>query len=183
MDVWTSGESRGVWLAVCGLLVVLVLGVWGSRWLRRQRRRRIAKRALGAERLALELLRAEGYVVLATQVRQPWVVQCGSRRFDVQLRADAVVRRDGRRYVAEVKSTSFVADLKHGPTRRQLLEYAIAYGTDGVLLIDMYGEQVEEVTFPGLSRQPSRTIWPATAGGALLFVAGLWLGHSGLLRW
>jgi hypothetical protein len=182
MDGWTGGEFRGAALAVCAASVLLALGIWVLRQLGRHRRRRIAKRALGAERLALELLRAEGFEVLETQVRQPWTVEHGERRFDVQLRADAVVQRNGRRYVAEIKSTSLVADLKHGPTRRQLLEYAIAYGTDGVLLIDMHGEHVEEVTFPGLSREPRASYWSAVVLCVLLFLVGLWLGDARLLR-
>lgn len=183
MDGSAGGELIGAALAVCGLSILLAGGIWVLRQLARHRRRQIAKRALGAERLALELLRAEGFEVLETQVRQPWTVEHGDRRFDVQLRADAVVRRNGRRYVAEIKSTSLVADLKHGPTRRQLLEYAIAYGTDGVLLIDMHGEHVEEVTFPGLSREPRASFWSAGVVCVVVFFAGLWLGQSRLLAW
>lgn len=154
MDSWFWREGQLAWTSWLLLVIAIAVCVWSLRRLRRYRRSRIAKRALGAERAALELLRFHGYVVLDTQVRHRWQVRQGERHLEINLRADALVQRGNRRFIAEVKSSALVADLKHGPTRRQLLEYAIAYGTDGVLLVDMYSEHVEEIIFPGL-RCPS----------------------------
>ena len=52
------------------------------------------------------------------------------------LRADLLVTRNGRRYVAEVKTGRTAPRLDCAATRRQLLEYRIAFGVDGVLLVD-----------------------------------------------
>lgn len=165
------------WSVLLWSVLLAAFGLWLWRWLRWYRRSRIAKRALGAERVALSLLRSRGYVVVNTQVRHVWPVQHGALHFDINLRADALVRRGSRRFIAEIKSTPLVADLKHGPTRRQLLEYAIAYGTDGVLLVDMHTSQIDEVMFPGLSRTRGRNPWSLFAVCLVGFAAGIWTSH------
>jgi hypothetical protein len=178
MDGSLALNWQEAWLALSLLVTMAVIGAWAWGRVRRYRRSRIAKRALGAERAALVLLRAHGYTVLSTQVRQLWPVQHGSQCFDINLRADALVRRGKRRFIAEVKSTSLVADLKHGPTRRQLLEYAVAYGTDGVLLVDMHAQHIEEITFPGLDRSETHNLWSLLAVCLVAFIAGICLGAS-----
>jgi hypothetical protein len=150
MDEFLGLGVPPVWLLLMLLVTAAAVASWVLRHLRRWRRSGIARRALGAERAALGLLRSHGYLVVGTQVRRAWPVQHGEHRFEINLRADALVQRGKLRFVAEVKSTALVAELRHGPTRRQLLEYAIAYGTDGVLLVDMHTRRIEEVTFPGL---------------------------------
>jgi hypothetical protein len=160
-------------LLLLGVLVVLLCVSWLAGRFRRYRRSQLAKRALGAERAGFALLRRLGYVVVDTQVQQVWTVRHGAHHLDVKLRADAIVKRDGRRFIAEVKSSSLVADLKHGPTRRQLLEYAVAYRAEGVLLVDMHAQHVEEITFPGLDVPAPHKKWPYLAACALAFALGL----------
>jgi hypothetical protein len=166
---------RQAWVLIGLAVISLACTAWLLRRYRRYRRSHIALRALGAERAALVLLRRMGYAVLDTQVRTPWIVRHGQNELEVTLRADAIVQRSGRRFIAEVKSSSFVADLRHGPTRRQLLEYAVAYGTDGVLLVDMHAQHVEEIEFPGLFRPNPRQKWFRVPACALAFVLGIGL--------
>lgn len=176
-----AGFVHSWWWLGPALSVVLGAALtYCLRWLRQRRRSKRAKAAIGAEVRALELLRARGYTVLDTQVRQVWPVCHGVRQLEFTLRADAVVRRANATYVAEVKSSSFVADLKHGPTRRQLLEYALAYGADGVLLVDMHAQRIEEVTFPRLVHAPERqrsvALVACVVSCLLAFLVGVWLG-------
>lgn len=177
MTDWCWRAAQHTWvqaaLVVAVLVVSLCVGLRAHRQWRRYGRRRIAKKALGAERTALDVLRRQGYRVLDTQVHQVWTVLHGQRRLDVSLRADALVQRGKRRFIAEVKSSALVAQLRHGPTRRQLLEYAVAYRTDGVLLVDMNTERVEEITFPGMVGSQRSVVWPVIIAACMLaFVAG-----------
>ena len=59
---------------------------------------------------------------------------------------------------SEVKTGERALDLRHGPTRRQLLEYRQAFAVDGVLLVDAEGRSVRSVRFPrgGELSRPSR---------------------------
>jgi hypothetical protein len=72
------------------------------------------------------------------------------RHRPVELRADYLVRRGSERYVAEVKTGRVAPCLSTAATRRQLLEYRLAYAADGVLLVDMEHKCIHEVEFPML---------------------------------
>lgn len=72
------------------------------------------------------------------------------RHRPVELRADYLVRRGSERFVAEVKTGRVAPCLATAATRRQLLEYRLAYAADGVLLVDMAQRRIHEVVFPSL---------------------------------
>ena len=76
-------------------------------------------------------------------------------RIEFEVRADAIVQRKRRRYVAEIK-TGRAASVRSRHTRRQLLEYALLYDADGVLLVDATGGTIHEVEFSALSRRRGR---------------------------
>ena len=105
-------------------------------------------RALDGERAAAHLLRAHGFAIDDAQVTHHYVLRCDGHPHTVQLRADYLVRRDGQRYIAEVKTGCDAPSLTNAATRRQLLEYAHAYDVDGVLLVDMAAGQIHHVAFP-----------------------------------
>ena len=134
----------------------------------RHRRRRRAKHAAHGEYRAERLLRARGFKIVDRQVRRPWALQINGRERRFELRADMIVKRRGRRYVAEVKTGSHVASVHHGPTRRQLLEYSHAFETEGVLLVEVDSAAIHEVRFPGTHATPAS---PAPALVVLLLVS------------
>jgi hypothetical protein len=135
-------------LATVAIAVALLLV---ARWLRRRAASRVAvrraARALAGERDAAPLLAAAGYQVLATQCHVAWTIACDGEPVVIELRCDALVARDGRRLVAEVKTGARAPSLTTAATRRQLLEYAVAYQADGVLLVDPEAGEVHEVDF------------------------------------
>jgi hypothetical protein len=61
-------------------------------------------------------------------------------------------------------------------TRRQLLEYGLAFDVDGVVLVDAEAERVRTITFRSRARS-SRLVWIAV-GIALGIAATLALGAS-----
>jgi len=148
-----AGLLPGVLLGlVAGVLLAGLAAVLARRMARRRRRGRARSAGL-AEDAAEAWLRTMGYRVVSRQARQPWPVRVGSAEAAVvDLRADLLVIRRGRLFVAEVKRGHDVARVRHGPTRRQLLEYLVAFDADGVLLVDALRRRVDEVTFPELSR-------------------------------
>lgn len=132
------------------LLSFALFGVWSilASALATRRRRQRAVEARQGELSARALLCELGYVIEAEQPAQPWPVVAGGRAFEIVLRADYLVSSAGEWYVAEVKTGDLVASLRHGPTRRQLLEYQLAYRAQGVLLVDVLGASVLRVEFP-----------------------------------
>jgi hypothetical protein len=101
---------------------------------------------------AERLLEARGFRIEARQARLAWHPEVDGERCEVEVRADLIVSRGGRRFVAEVKTGAVAPDVRHAPTRRQLLEYQHAYRADGVLLVAPEAGEVHEVGFPSSPR-------------------------------
>jgi hypothetical protein len=128
------------------VLAIAIVG-WSRRIAARRRARRRAARAIEGERSAEHLLAELGYRVVARQVAITWYIAVDGERWGIDLRADLLADRDGRRYVAEVKTGAIAPSIAHAATRRQLLEYLVAYRVDGVLLVDAESGDVLEVEF------------------------------------
>jgi len=134
---------------------------------------RRARRAGAGERRARRLLVARGYRVLEEQAFRRWTIRVDGEPLDVELRADFVVMRGDRRFVADAK-TGAVATVRDRATRRQLLEYRVAFDVDGVLLVDADRGVVRELVFP-LAPRPVRRL-AVVLGFALGVAAGLLFG-------
>ncbi len=131
-------------LALAALLLGLVVaGRKGNRATRRRNRM-----ALDGEVIAEKLLSKKGYRVIERQVAGEWWMWIDDEAVEVQVRADFLVRRKGRLYVAEVKTGRMVTDPAFPATRRQLLEYRMVFDVDGVLLVDAENRRLHRVDFP-----------------------------------
>lgn len=167
----------GVLLAVVALVGALLV----RRMLRSRAAQRRARRSLRGEKRAAALLRDHGYRVRDAQLSITYHPRLAGESWPVALRADYLVTRQGKQYVAEVKTGERAPSLGHPPTRRQLLEYSVAFEVDGVLLVDVEAGLVQQVEFP--RRAPTRTspvltlvLFAAVVGLSLLLAE-----RSGLL--
>ena len=142
----------------------------------RQSRKR-TRRGLDAEAGAEKLLRKQGYRVLGRQVRGSYEALVDGSAWSVELTADYLVRRDGSDMVVEVK-TGDGARLGYADTRRQMLEYQLAFGVNTVILLDADRGRLQEVTFPLEQAGEAR----ASVGG-WLGVAAMALVCAGVLWW
>jgi len=137
---------------LAGALVALVL----ARWLRGWRGSRVARvraaRAGAGEDRAAQLLRDAGFTIVATQARTWWSPLLDGGPQEMELRADYLVEADGELLVAEVKTGDEAPRLSTAATRRQLLEYHVAfsaaYGAEGVLLVCPELGTIHRVEFP-----------------------------------
>lgn len=131
-------------LALAALLLgLLVAGRKGNRATRRRNRT-----ALDGEVIAEKLLKKNGYSVVEHQVVGQWWVDVDGEEVEVKVRADFLVKKRRRIYVAEVKTGQMVTDPLFPATRRQLLEYLLVFDIDGVLLVDAENRQIHRVDFP-----------------------------------
>lgn len=138
-----------VTLVVAILVVGLWLGIQWVRWKKRRRGRHFALRGAQGEDAGVRLLEDAGYQVLDTQVRAAATVAVDGDPKVYDLWIDAIAVRQGRRYVAEFK-TGNVACIGHASTRRQLLEYALAFPDHDLLLVNATEGTLHEVAFPRL---------------------------------
>ena len=157
-----------------GVLLFLA-GAWVAGWIAearaRARGRAYNQRGQRGERHAERLLRRAGYTIQARQLRREYAVEVGSETLEVVLQADYVVERGGQRLVAEVKTGRQAPRFEHADTRRQLLEYQLAFEVDAVLLVDVESGGMREVRFPvpahPAHKRAARLGWVVAAGVAL----------------
>ena len=174
-----SGGSWWAALAVAAALVAFVqtIRIEGARWWRRASSRATTRNAAAGERRAAKILSRAGYEIVGAQVSASYDVLVDASPVRVDLRADYVVERGGRAFVAEVKTGRVAPRVDCSATRRQLLEYRVAFDVDGVLLVDAEADQIHEVVFPrsAAPRARGRATWTWLMAGMLLGVAGLWV--------
>lgn len=149
LDTVLQNTSPVVFVLCLGLF--LVLGVlWGILLAKRRVARGTASsRRLGrrGQERSLKLLRQYGFEILDTEVTAPGLVQVDSKLEEYIVRADALVRRKRRTYVAEFKGGPSSGSIHNRATRRQLLEYSCVFGTDGVLLVDAHANRIHYIRF------------------------------------
>ncbi|MGE0320684.1 MAG: hypothetical protein AB7K71_19245 [Polyangiaceae bacterium] len=154
-SVWTGAwelarrEPGYTLSALLGTVILLLLiRQW---WVRAWRRLVILgrqRRAYSLERGAHGFLEAQGYSIEAVQARTHYRLLVDGEAEDIELRVDFIVRKQGQRFAADVKTGSDAPRIQNPATRRQLLEYQLAYEVDGVLLVDMEARAVRCVQFP-----------------------------------
>jgi Holliday junction resolvase-like predicted endonuclease len=138
-------------LVVLVALAAAIIALWLARVVRRWRgshRARVrAARAGAGEDRAAQLLAGAGYRVLARQVRCAWTPLVDGEPCVLELRADYLVEKDGEHLVAEVKTGDEAPSIETAATRRQLLEYHVAFAVDGVLLVCPERDAIHRVEF------------------------------------
>lgn len=139
-----------LWLvfALVVLATVLALGWWWSAGLGTRRARGRSNRALAGEAQAEAVLERHGYRIIDRQVRCLWWIEVDGQETEVELRADFVVQRGDKRFVAEVKTGEMAPNPNYAPTRRQVLEYSLAFAPMGTLLVDMETHEIHTIRFP-----------------------------------
>ncbi|MCW5807947.1 MAG: hypothetical protein KIT31_36685, partial [Deltaproteobacteria bacterium] len=94
------------------------------------------------------LLRRAGYDVVARQATTRWYPRVDGEPHETEVRADFLVEARGELLVAEVKTGEDAPSLGNAATRRQLLEYLVAFEADGVLLVCPERGAIHRVEFP-----------------------------------
>ncbi len=135
------------------LLAVQTLRLWISNTAAARRIGRHQRLGAEGERRARALLAKLGYRLCAEQATGSYWLLVDQKKTPIHLRADYLVEKKGRRFVAEVKSGIESVKVTGRSTRRQLLEYLFAFDVDGVLLVDMRDNEVREVCFPEIRGQ------------------------------
>lgn len=139
-----------VFAAVLLAIVCICAGLVAARWWRGLASRARNRVARQGEYTAEEILKRAGYRIIGRQVTANWIMEIDGIPTSVEVRADLLVRRGGRTFVAEVKTGNRAPDPGHPPTRRQLLEYALVFGSDKVLLVDAQAGELRAVAFPAV---------------------------------
>jgi len=134
-------------LFVGGGIICLVLFIKISNWLRAKRLRKRFSKSRQAEKEAEKILRKNGYTVIDAQKSKPLLITIGDKIHRYLVRIDYLVRKGGKAFVVEVKSGEKIPYITNRETRRQMLEYYLAYQPCGILLLNMKNKSISEVKF------------------------------------
>ncbi|MCB9666784.1 MAG: hypothetical protein H6715_01530 [Myxococcales bacterium] len=148
--MYSEARITLLWVVIAmasGALLYGMLASWLGASRRRWKARRRSRVAIEGEQAAIALLEAYGYSIVATQCSKTWHIEVDGAQRAIALRADAIVERHGRQFVAEIKTGEMATQLETAATRRQLLEYLVAYQADGALLVNVPRKTVHEVVF------------------------------------
>ncbi len=105
------------------------------------------KRARKGEAEAAGFLDSHGYTIEGVQERKTIETSVDGKAHFHDLKVDYIVSKSGKTYIAEIKTGNLAPNPILADTRRQLLEYYLAYRPDGILLIDMEKRKLHEVVF------------------------------------
>jgi hypothetical protein len=131
-------------IVIATLWLARMIRRWGRSW----RARRRAARAGAGEDRAAHLLIAAGFRIVEKQARTSWAPLVDGEPHETELRADYLVEAGGELLVAEVKTGEEAPSLDTAATRRQLLEYHVAFAADGVLLVCPERGTIQRIVFP-----------------------------------
>jgi hypothetical protein len=135
-------------VAAISMLVALWIAARLRRWRGSNRAKARAARAGAGEAAAALLLEDAGFAIVERQARVLWAPLVDGEPVLMELRADYLVEANGQLLVAEVKTGEEAPSVETAATRRQLLEYHVAFAADGVLLVCPERGTIQRVVFP-----------------------------------
>lgn len=135
-------------VAIAAAVIALWIASIVRRWRGSRRAKLRAARAGAGEDAAAQLLAEAGFSIVERQARVVWAPLVDGEPLHMELRADYLVEAGGELLVAEVKTGEEAPSLETAATRRQLLEYHVAFAADGVLLVCPERGTIQRVVFP-----------------------------------
>lgn len=142
-------------------LVCFILKYKVKTYLQERRIRKRFERGNKLELQAKSFLKSKGYTIVDYQstyqhkYREDGEVMCA------EIQPDYIVKKNGKKYIVEVKSGNQAISARNKSTRRQLLEYDYAVENDGVFLLDMENRQLKLVQFKSKMERRSSHILKA----------------------
>ena len=148
IDIW-HWAAPWVVLGLGSIALIQTLRLALGAHIQRRAHKHRLRRAATGEADAEALLERSGYRIVSHHPRQPWTVTVDGEPRSIELQCDYIVADEKRHLAVEVK-TGAGATISHPATRRQMLEYRLAYDVDGVLLADMERRSLHEIAFADL---------------------------------
>ena len=119
-----------------------------SNYKSKKRTQKSLKRGYIKEKEAAKYLKRKGYHILQHAKNYSYTLKFDGKSKIVTVEIDYLVKKNGRTYIVEVKSGNQAPNISNSSTRRQILEYSLFIPNDGILLLDMEKEVINEVVFP-----------------------------------
>ncbi len=157
-------------LIISGVITIICLFIFikASTWFRTKKLKQRFSQSRCAEKEAEKILIKNGYTIIDRQKSKPLFITVGDKIHRYSVRIDYLVKKKGKVYVVEVKSGEKIPYITNRETRRQMLEYYLAYQPRGILLLNMKNKSISEVKFQW--ERASYRLWLIRIG---YFLAGI----------
>lgn len=132
---------------IIGLIVGGLLFLQVYKWFKNRSFKKRMSKGKNAEKLAAKFLIREGYTIIDTQKIITVTTYVDGQPYKNHLRADFIVKKGFKKYIAEIKTGTMAPRVTNAATRRQLLEYYLAYKPAGIILVDMEQRKIKTVRF------------------------------------
>ena len=99
-----------------------------------------------AEQKAIKLLKKHGYKIESLQTIAKGKLLQDDEMINFFIRADLIVSKDKKKFIAEVKSGK-AASIEEINTRRQLFEYSKVFNNKNLILIDTEKNKIKKIEF------------------------------------
>ena len=99
-----------------------------------------------AEQKAIKLLKKNGYKIESFQTTAKGKLLQDDKTLTFLIRADLIVSKDKKKFIAEVKSGK-AASIEEINTRRQLFEYSKVFNNKNLILIDTEKNKIKKIEF------------------------------------
>lgn len=133
--------------ALGGAVIGSILFFFAGRALLSLKMKRRVELGQFSQEEAETLLKNKGFKIIDKQKRADIITYIDGKPNLGFVKADLIVEKNGKKYVAEVKAGELVADPLEPMTRRQLLEYKFAYKPYEVLLVNMLDKSIHKIDF------------------------------------
>jgi len=132
---------------VFGAVIGVFLTINVIKYLRKLKLIKRIKKAKKSEYKAIRFMESNGFKILDLQKECVYTLFIDNKPHKITVKADMIVKKDNKFYVAEVKSGDKVTSPKYTDTRRQLLEYYMVYRPSGLILVDMEKQKLRTVEY------------------------------------
>ncbi|MCG1012675.1 hypothetical protein JT739_08695 [Tepidanaerobacter sp. GT38] len=152
--------------ALIGIFLTIVLIKYIQRWKLKKRLQKAKK----SEYEAIKLMKKYGFEILDLQKKYAYTLYVDDKPHKVTVKADMIVKKGNKIYIAEVKSGDKVTSPRYTDTRRQLLEYYMVYRPSGLILVDMEKQKLRTVEYSILNHDKSEYFHRIISTSVLLII-------------
>jgi len=147
-----------------------------TRYIRKIKLKTRMKKARKGELKAIELLQRNGYEILDAQKQKQYNMTVDNKKYQISVKADMIVKKGKKIYVAEVKTGEKAPSANLPATRRQLLEYFLVYKPDGIILVDMENQILKKVEYSIINGQKLQNILLKCLRFLIILLCGVVIG-------
>lgn len=142
--------SNRLFILFLSLFIIIIFVYIFARlthWINARKLKKRFAKSRQAEKEAENFLKKKGYTIVDIQKSKSILIAIGDKIHRYLIRIDYLVRKKGKIYVVEVKSGEKNPYITNRETRRQMLEYYLAYQPNGIILLNMKNKSISEVKF------------------------------------